>query len=105
MGDIVRRVSKANPKLSELIIPEGKVLFNEGDKASAMYIVQDGEIEISVDNARHVVAHLRKGRALESNLWSVRSTDLLPQEPPQSQSALKSQRAGWENKSQTPPRF
>ena len=61
MGDIVRRVSKANPKLSELVIPEGKVLFNEGDKASAMYIVQDGEIEISVDNARHVVAHLRKG--------------------------------------------
>ena len=44
MGDIVRRVSKANPKLSELVIPEGKVLFNEGDKASAMYIVQDGEI-------------------------------------------------------------
>ena len=23
MGDIVRRVSKANPKLSELVIPEG----------------------------------------------------------------------------------
>ena len=39
MGDIVRRVSKANPKLSELVIPEGTVLFNEGDKASAMYIV------------------------------------------------------------------
>ena len=26
-----------------------------------MYIVQDGEIEISIDNAQHVVAHLRKG--------------------------------------------
>ena len=61
MGDIVRRVSKANPKLSELVIPEGKVLFHEGDKASAMYIVQDGEIEISIDNAQYVVAHLRKG--------------------------------------------
>ena len=61
MGDIVRRVSKANPKLSELVIPEGKVLFNEGDKASAMYIVQDGEIEISIDNAQYVVARLRKG--------------------------------------------
>ena len=38
MGDIVRRVSKANPKLSELVIPEDTVLFNEGDKASAMYL-------------------------------------------------------------------
>ena len=36
MGDIVRRVSKANPKLSELVIPEGEVLFNEGDKASEL---------------------------------------------------------------------
>ena len=61
MGEIVRRVSKANPKLSELVIPEGTILFNEGDKASAMYIVQDGEIEISINNAEFVVAHLRKG--------------------------------------------
>ena len=102
MGDIVRRVSKANPKLSELVIPEG-TLFNEGDKASAMYIVQDGEIEISIDNAQHVVAHLRKGASFgeqsvigtKHRLASARATA----------ESVKSPRAGWKNRLPTPPRF
>ena len=47
MSGIERRPSPSNPKLSEVTIPAGSVLFSEGDRADTMYIVQQGEIDIA----------------------------------------------------------
>ena len=55
------RPSQANPKLSEVIISSGTVLFSEGDRADAMYIVQQGEIDIAINKG--VACHVRKGVA------------------------------------------
>ena len=61
MSGIERRPSQANPKLSEVIISAGTVLFNEGDRADAMYIIQQGEIDIAINHGAHVLATLEKG--------------------------------------------
>ena len=50
MSGIERRPSQANPKLSEVVISSGTVLFSEGDRADAMYIVQQGEIDIAINS-------------------------------------------------------
>lgn len=61
MSGIERRPSQANPKLSEVLMSSGTVLFKEGDRADAMYIVQQGEIEISIQQGEHALATLEKG--------------------------------------------
>ena len=61
MSGIERRPSQANPKLSEVIISSGTVLFSEGDRADAMYIVQQGEIDIAINKGSHLLATLEKG--------------------------------------------
>ena len=61
MSGIERRSSQANPKLSELVISSGTVLFSEGDRADAMYIVQQGEIDIAINKGSHLLATLEKG--------------------------------------------
>ena len=61
MSGIERRSSQANPKLSEVLISSGTILFKEGDRADAMYIVQQGEIEIAINQGEHVLATLEKG--------------------------------------------
>ena len=61
MSGIDRRPSQANPKLSEVIISSGTVLFSEGDRADAMYIVQQGEIDIAINKGSHLLATLEKG--------------------------------------------
>jgi len=61
MSGIERRPSQANPKLSEVLISAGTVLFNEGDRADAMYIIQQGEIDIAINQGAHVLATLEKG--------------------------------------------
>ena len=61
MSGIERRPSQANPKLSEVIMSSGTVLFSEGDRADAMYIVQQGEIDIAINQGAHVLATLDKG--------------------------------------------
>ena len=61
MSGTERRPSQANPKLYEVIIPSGAILFNEGDRADAMYIIQQGEIDIAINKGTHVLATLEKG--------------------------------------------
>ncbi len=61
MSGIERRPSQANPKLSEVLMTSGTTLFKEGDRADAMYIVQQGEIEISIKQGEHALATLEKG--------------------------------------------
>ena len=61
MSGIERRPSQANPKLSEVVISSGTVLFSEGDRADAMYIVQQGEIDIAINKGSHLLATLEKG--------------------------------------------
>jgi len=61
MSGISRRPSQANPKLSEVVISAGTVLFNEGDRADAMYIIQSGEVDIAINQGAHVLATLEKG--------------------------------------------
>ena len=68
MSGIERRPSQANPKLSEVLMSSGTVLFKEGDRADAMYIVQQGEIEISIQRGEHALATLEKGANQTS--WS-----------------------------------
>lgn len=61
MSGIARRPSPSNPKLSEIVIPAGVVLFSEGDRADTMYIVQEGEIDIAINKGTHTLATLGKG--------------------------------------------
>jgi len=61
MSGIERRPSSSNPKLSEVTIPAGVVLFSEGDRADTMYIVQQGEINIAINKGSHTLATLEKG--------------------------------------------
>ncbi|MCH1598899.1 MAG: cyclic nucleotide-binding domain-containing protein [Pseudomonadales bacterium] len=61
MSGIGRRPSQANPKLSEVVIAAGTILFNEGDRADAMYIIQSGEIDIAINKGADVLATLDKG--------------------------------------------
>ncbi len=61
MSGIERRPSPSNPKLSEVTIPAGSVLFSEGDRADTMYIVQQGEIDIAINKGAHTLATLEKG--------------------------------------------
>lgn len=61
MSGIEKRPSPSNPKLSEVTIPARSVLFTEGDRADAMYIVQQGEIDISINKGSLTLATLEKG--------------------------------------------
>ena len=74
MSGIERRPSQANPKLSEVLMSSGTVLFKEGDRADAMYIVQQGEIEISIQQGEHALATLEKGASFGEQAVVGRST-------------------------------
>ena len=45
----------------EVSIPAGVFLFKENDPADNFYIIQQGSIEISIENGTHVLATLTKG--------------------------------------------
>jgi CRP-like cAMP-binding protein len=61
MNEVTRKPYKHNPRLQEIFLPEGTILFEEGDKASAMYIIQTGVIDIAVNNGTHKLASLGSG--------------------------------------------
>ena len=61
MSGIERKPSQANPKLNEVTLAAGTILFSEGDRADAMYIVQAGEIDIAINKGAHTLATLEKG--------------------------------------------
>ena len=61
MNEVTRKPYKHNPRLQEIFLPEGTILFEEGDKASAMYIIQAGVIDIAVNNGAHKLASLGSG--------------------------------------------
>ena len=44
-----------------MLFRSGTVLFNEGDRADAMYIIQSGEIDIAINKGAHVLATLERG--------------------------------------------
>ena len=75
MNAIDRKPSKTNPNLNEVSVLKGTVLFEEGDPASTMYIVQSGAIDISLINGRisSLLSVLEK--ALESKPYSVLNFD------------------------------
>ena len=60
-NSISRAPSPQNPKLMEVSIPTGVFLFRENDNADNFYIIQEGSIEISIENGTHVLATLTKG--------------------------------------------
>ena len=60
-NSISRAPSPQNPKLMEVSIPTGVFLFRENDNADNFYIIQEGSIEISIENGAHVLATLTKG--------------------------------------------
>lgn len=63
MNAIDRKPSKTNPNLNEISVLKGTVLFEEGDPASTMYIVQSGAIDISINKRSHKLASLGAGES------------------------------------------
>lgn len=61
MSRLIRQPSIANPRLTEITVPEGETLFCAGDKADAVFIVADGEIGIFSGESGAMVASLVKG--------------------------------------------
>lgn len=45
-AQIMRRPSDQNPGFNDVFIPEGEVLFHEGQLADCVYLIDDGRIEI-----------------------------------------------------------
>ena len=59
--EISRSPWEQNPKLMQVSIPCERYLFEENDPADNFYIIQEGEIEISVNNGRQIFAKLSPG--------------------------------------------
>tara|TARA_A100001015_G_C14988929_1_gene712912 strand:+ start:402 stop:818 length:417 start_codon:yes stop_codon:yes gene_type:complete len=50
-----------NPKLNELTIPAGATLFEQGDRASSLFVILEGEMGIYVSGGATLVASLSNG--------------------------------------------
>mgnify|MGYP001456175788 FL=1 len=45
----IAALSKINQKLDPIILAAKKVVFNKGDKADSMYIIEFGHVEVEID--------------------------------------------------------
>lgn len=61
LNQVTRAPSHQNPKLMTVSIPRGHYLFEENDEATFFYIIQEGDIEISVYDGQKILATLSKG--------------------------------------------
>ena len=59
--EIIRSPWNQNQKLMQVLIPCEQYLFKENDSADNFYIVQEGEIEISVNDGNEILARLSPG--------------------------------------------
>ena len=48
MSSITSVTPVTNPKLNELTIPAGATLFEQGDRASSLFVILEGEMGIYV---------------------------------------------------------
>ncbi len=61
MSGIISAPSASNPKLMELTIPAGVTLFEQGDRASSVFVILEGEMGILVSNGSTLIASLPRG--------------------------------------------
>ena len=61
MSSITSAPSANNPKLNELTIPAGATLFEQGDRATSVFVILEGEMGIYVSGGSTLIASLSKG--------------------------------------------
>lgn len=46
-------------KVNEVMVPAGKVIFDQNDQGECCYLIRSGKVEITVDNQKRVLAELK----------------------------------------------